>query len=59
MYEIESSLANYIQIHSVLQQQNLEYPLRRITQEDNDIKTSKVAPSKDDHGRMAKKARNA
>jgi cyclin-dependent kinase 8/11 len=45
----------------VLQQQNLDYPLRRITQEDNDIKASKnVNMTKDDRsGRMAKKPRNA
>ena len=46
---------------SVLSQQGVEYPLRRITQEDNDIKASKqVQPNKDDHSnRMAKKPRNA
>ncbi|KAI8066105.1 kinase-like domain-containing protein [Thamnidium elegans] len=45
---------------NVLAQQGVEYPLRRITQEDNDIKASKVAVvNKDDHNsRMAKKPRN-
>ncbi|ORX50943.1 Pkinase-domain-containing protein [Hesseltinella vesiculosa] len=45
-------------VANVLAQQNLEYPLRRITQEDNDIKSSRT--SKDDHhARQAKKARHA
>ncbi|RCI02856.1 cyclin-dependent protein kinase [Rhizopus stolonifer] len=52
-------------VMNVLAQQNIEYPLRRITQEDNDIKSSKTgAPQsqqlKEDHlARMAKKPRNA
>ncbi|KAI8878498.1 kinase-like protein [Backusella circina FSU 941] len=48
-------------VMNVLQQQNLDYPLRRITQEDNDIKASKnVNMAKDDRsGRMTKKPRNA
>lgn len=47
--------------YSVLTQQGIEYPLRRITQEDNDIKASKAAVvNKDDHaGRLSKKPRNA
>ncbi|KAI8075119.1 kinase-like domain-containing protein [Gongronella butleri] len=45
-------------VTNVLTQQNLEYPLRRITQEDNDIKSSRS--NKDDHhARQAKKARHA
>ncbi|KAG2204024.1 hypothetical protein INT47_007018 [Mucor saturninus] len=46
---------------NVLTQQGIEYPLRRITQEDNDIKASKAAVvNKDDHtGRLSKKPRNA
>lgn len=52
----------------MLAQQGLEYPLRRITQEDNDIKAHKAAAAqqhqqqhKDDHGggRVTKKPRNA
>ncbi|KAL7315834.1 cyclin-dependent protein kinase [Mucor circinelloides] len=48
-------------VMNVLAQQGVEYPLRRITQEDNDIKASKqVQPNKDDHSnRMTKKPRNA
>lgn len=44
---------------SVLAQQNIDYPLRRITQEDNDIKASKAAAANKDDHRMAKKPRNA
>lgn len=45
---------------SVLAHQNIEYPLRRITHEDNDIKSAKI-PAKEDHSmaRQAKKPRNA
>ncbi|KAI9283268.1 kinase-like domain-containing protein [Sporodiniella umbellata] len=45
---------------NVLSHQNVEYPLRRITVEDNDIKSAKI-PAKDDHpmARQAKKPRNA
>lgn len=47
----------------MLAQQNIDYPLRRITQEDNDIKASKAAAAaaaaKEEHARMAKKARHA
>ncbi|KAI9486983.1 MAG: kinase-like domain-containing protein [Benjaminiella poitrasii] len=51
-------------VMNVLAQQGIEYPLRRITQEDNDIKASKgskiaVPANKDDHGRVSKKPRNA
>ncbi|GAN08513.1 conserved hypothetical protein [Mucor ambiguus] len=48
-------------VMNVLAQHGVEYPLRRITQEDNDIKASKqVQPNKDDHSsRMTKKPRNA
>ncbi|KAI7897877.1 kinase-like domain-containing protein [Cokeromyces recurvatus] len=51
-------------VMNVLAQQGIEYPLRRITQEDNDIKASKgskvaIPTNKDDHGRMSKKPRNA
>ncbi|ORZ10544.1 kinase-like domain-containing protein [Absidia repens] len=47
-------------VMNVLAQQNVEYPLRRITQEDNDIKSTKSGMTKDDHSnRPAKKARNA
>ncbi|KAG0740121.1 hypothetical protein G6F57_000975 [Rhizopus arrhizus] len=47
-------------IMNVLAHQNIEYPLRRITHEDNDIKSAKV-PAKEDHlmARQAKKPRNA
>ncbi|KAI8997353.1 kinase-like domain-containing protein [Pilobolus umbonatus] len=46
-------------IMNVLTQQNLEYPLRRITQDDNDIKASKAnVLSKEEHAARAKKARN-
>ncbi|KAI9253840.1 kinase-like domain-containing protein [Phascolomyces articulosus] len=49
---------------NVLSQQGAEYPRRRITQDDNDIKSNKAAihqtVSRDDHSsRMAKKARHA
>ncbi|KAI7861859.1 kinase-like domain-containing protein [Spinellus fusiger] len=49
---------------NVLQQQNIEYPLRRITQEDNDIKATKpvvgsMANKEDAMARAAKKPRNA
>ena len=48
----------------MLTQQGAEYPLRRITQDDNDIKSNKTAMhqtiGRDDHSsRMAKKARHA
>lgn len=45
---------------NVLTHQNVEYPLRRITHEDNDIKSAKI-PAKEDHpmARQAKKPRNA
>ncbi|CAO3625760.1 unnamed protein product [Cunninghamella blakesleeana] len=47
-------------VTNVLIQQNVEYPSRKITQEDNDIKSSKLAMMKDDHSsRPIKKARNA
>ncbi|SAL98190.1 hypothetical protein [Absidia glauca] len=36
-------------VMNVLVQQNVEYPLRRITQEDNDIKSTKSAMTKVDH----------
>ncbi|KAI7855954.1 kinase-like domain-containing protein [Circinella umbellata] len=51
-------------VMNVLSQQGAEYPLRRITQDDNDIKSNKTAMhqtiGRDDHSsRMAKKARHA
>ncbi|GAB5588966.1 cyclin-dependent protein kinase [Umbelopsis nana] len=47
-------------VMNVLAQQGIEYPLRRVTSDDVDIKSAKPGqPSKDDgSGRPAKKARN-
>ncbi|CDS06373.1 Putative CMGC/CDK/CDK8 protein kinase [Lichtheimia ramosa] len=50
-------------VKNVLQQQGAEYPLRRITHEDNDIKSNAKpaipsAMGRDDHSRMSKKARH-
>ncbi|KAI9308810.1 kinase-like domain-containing protein [Cunninghamella echinulata] len=46
-------------VMNVLAQQNTDYPLRRITQEDNDIKSAKPAMKDDHSSRPIKKARNA
>lgn len=45
---------------SVLAHQNIEYPLRRITHEDNDIKSAKAPAKEDLHAsRQMKKPRLA